>query len=299
MPYTWFRHESTAGDHPKMSRLRLELEDPLADAYVSRLWSWTQRFAPSGFIPTELLDVVEAQIGDPAPPVCARWARSKVDPDLRGVPIQFRSTLDPTSIRGRLGAMVKVGWLDPVEDGLEVHDWEEMQGKLVEKSKRDASAKRLKRKLAARERREPGARRIGADLAPKRDETRRDETDLMKADPGPAIVDPPDPATARFIEFLDWKAATRRDRGLPVDCSPPRRAPNDDWWAELDKHAWSYGWSAERVTKLYLAYLDDTSYRLNELPAAKLDPPYPITAFARDWIYFDTLVAMPPARGAR
>ncbi len=43
-----------------------------------------------------------------------------------------------------VGAMISTGWLDVIEDGLRVHDWEEHAGKLIEKAEKDRGRKQQK-----------------------------------------------------------------------------------------------------------------------------------------------------------
>ncbi len=122
------------------------LAEPEALAYVIRLWSWTQRYAPSGRFSAALADQLEQIM---------RWRGA------RGILI--------TSVR-------EVGLLEKIGDQFEVHDWYEMQGALVEKSTKDALLKRKRRRTnganSARAARVPKA-----ETAPARDETRRDVTD--------------------------------------------------------------------------------------------------------------------------
>ena len=62
MGYSWYRTDSAYHRHPKMLALKTELQQPLADAYVSRLWSWTQVYAPSGRFPASLIVALEAEL---------------------------------------------------------------------------------------------------------------------------------------------------------------------------------------------------------------------------------------------
>lgn len=143
MAYSWFRAESAAVDHPKVMELAvvLKVELALADGYLFRLWSWVQRYAPVGLFSARVVPQLEAYVG-----------RAGVIEAMRAV--------------GLLDARVGT---DSVE--FCVHDWDELQGDLVEKSKRDAKMKRLKR-------RGYGARRkgAGAETAPAQD--RQDQTDI-------------------------------------------------------------------------------------------------------------------------
>lgn len=115
MGYSWYRTDSAYHRHPKMLALKVELDEPLADAYVSRLWSWTQVYAPSGRFSAALIDGLESELG---------WTGSK----------------------GSLAAALeKTGWLERSGEAICVHDWPDFQGYLVKKSKKDADKKRKRR----------------------------------------------------------------------------------------------------------------------------------------------------------
>lgn len=121
MSFSWFRVEANLVDHPKVFALEAKLKDPNALAYVIRLFAWAHRFASDGRISNTLRDQVEAAL---------RW---------RGE-------------RGKLlRALVEVGLIDATRRTLDVHDWPEYQGKLVEKSSRDAENKRKRRAAAKAE----------------------------------------------------------------------------------------------------------------------------------------------------
>ncbi len=104
--------------HPKALALCAELDEPLADAYVTRLWSWAQRYAPDGRISARTSTQLESALG---------W---------RG------------SITVLVSALVKCGWLDEVSDALLVHDWADHQAYFAEKAKKDANKKRQRRRRA-------------------------------------------------------------------------------------------------------------------------------------------------------
>ena len=119
--YSWYRVDSAFARHPKTLRLKAELNEPLADAYLNRLWSWAQLYAPSGRFLSALAPQLEADMG---------W----------------------TGLSGSLAAALeKTGWLDRVGDEFEVHDWADFQGFHVKKSKKDADKKRKRReRMSAR-----------------------------------------------------------------------------------------------------------------------------------------------------
>lgn len=119
MSYSWYRTDSAYHRHPKMLALKAELKEPMADAYVSRLWSWTQVYAPSGTFSAALIDGLESELG---------W----------------------TGSRGSLAAALeKTGWLDREGSDVFVHDWPDLQGFHVKKARKDADKKRKRRHRAS------------------------------------------------------------------------------------------------------------------------------------------------------
>jgi hypothetical protein len=146
MAYSWFRVDSSIADHPKTGDLEVALNDPNAGWYVIRLFCWTQQYATTGLIKYARADQIEAAM---------RW-------------------------KGPRGALVEVllavGWLDDDSQGhFEVHDWDEIQGPLVEKSNNDAKAKKKKRE----DKKKGGAKTARAAHAPgaRPAPLRTDETD--------------------------------------------------------------------------------------------------------------------------
>jgi hypothetical protein len=136
MGYSWFRVDSAFVRHPKTLALKAELNNPIADAYITRLWAWTQVYAPSGRIPAALIAGLEAEL---------LW----------------------TGSAGSLAAALeKTGWLDRVGSDFEVHDWADLQGFHVKKAKKDADKKR-KRRARASARTDSGQNGDGAALSPR------------------------------------------------------------------------------------------------------------------------------------
>lgn len=155
----WFRVDNDVVDHPKVHALAALLQDPNAGWYLVRLWAWTMRYAARGQFADGSRTALETSCG---------W-------------------------RGQSGALVaaliEVGLLDEIEENgqaaLEVHDWWESQGKVVEKAKKDAARQKAARERRgtvrgqSRDRPRDEARtpaRTNALAARVRDETRRDET---------------------------------------------------------------------------------------------------------------------------
>lgn len=163
MGYSWYRTDSAYHRHPKMLALKAALNEPLADAYVSRLWSWTQVYASDGRFSADLVAALESELG---------WTGSS----------------------GSLAAALeKTGWLDRSGDVLAVHDWPEYQGYLVKKAKKDADKKR-KRRARESARTAPSVRADGAApsprTAPPTDVTdgRNERTDGTKKEPARSRV---------------------------------------------------------------------------------------------------------------
>lgn len=159
MGYSWYRVDGAAADHPKVMELAARLGDAeiaLADGYVMRLWSWAQRYAPDGAFSARVVPQLERYLGR----------------------------------EGVIRLMVDVGLVDADDDEFAVHDWEQMQGALVEKSSRDAKMKRVKRR-ANGARPAPTKTKPGAQPAPATDETdgrnvRDERTDETGVPDGPA-----------------------------------------------------------------------------------------------------------------
>lgn len=145
MAFSWFAVDNSVVDHPKVMRLAACLNEPLALAYVIRLWAWAQKYAPMGLIDADIAPELERAIG---------W-------------------------KGEPGALIdaaaKVGLLDRMAAGFLVHDWEEHQGALVQKSKRDAELKRKRRRSNGAKTARAG-RKNGAQTAPAQDTTGQDTT---------------------------------------------------------------------------------------------------------------------------
>jgi len=106
----WFKVYIAVPDHAKVVALMAALGEPLADAYVLRLWDYAARLAPSGRIEGKAAAFTLER--------AVRW----------------------TGASGALvEAMVDVGLLDREEEALTVHDWAKEQGAHVAKVERDRS----------------------------------------------------------------------------------------------------------------------------------------------------------------
>lgn len=247
MSYTWFRVDSSIAGHPKERELGVAMKDPNAIAYVLRLWCWTQLYAPSGCFPKARADQVEA--------FC----------DWRG------------ERGGLITALLNIGFIDAEQRNYLVHDWPELQGKLVERSARDAEAKKVKRAKEKAEREE--AARAGRARGAPTDETdgRTDEKPFRnllhpQADFGSGetavshikpVENPPDShppeahwgtLTERVVTML---VAERSLAGFDVDTR------TDDRQSDLDAlERWVWNWVRKyepdevAVEQLRQAFLD-------------------------------------------
>lgn len=132
MSLPWYRVRHDILDHPKLGDLQAILGDPLADAYYHRLLAFCAKYAARGRL-ADGARTARAQLA-----AGVRWTR---DPDLI------------------VDAMIRVGLIEEPSAGvLEIHDWWEEQGPIVEKAERDAERKRTLRKSDSPTRRAPGAR---------------------------------------------------------------------------------------------------------------------------------------------
>lgn len=245
MSYSWFRVDNRIDSHPKILAFEAAIGDPNGLAYVTRLHCWTHIYATSGTFSKQLESQVEAH---------CKW---------RGEPGKLVATF------------VKFGLIDASKRTLEVHDWEDFQVKLVEKSKRDADVKRTKRaaRRAADEEAARAGRAPGAQTAPRtviRDGTRRDETgrdDLSNEPPAVAIVDSSKPSTPKTGIETNWGKVADQ---LAISLSNRRRLsgnlrPDND--ADIAAvHGWALAWvlkyepeppALDQMHQAFNAYLED------------------------------------------
>ncbi len=250
MSYTWFRVDSSLVDHPKVAELEVKLQNPLAGWYVVRLWSWTQRYAPTGVITKARIAQAEA---------ACRW------PGRPGELIEV---------------LVEVGLLDVQKRDVEVHDWSENQGKLVEKSRRDSEAKREKRRKqkeeaerAARAGRAPGAPTDETDGRDGRTDEKLLETPVNQP---PADFGSGEPEASRFDvehwrddveQLVAWMVCTR-------DLSARFKPSTDDEVARTRE--WAVSWflkyepdqrAVDRMHRAFEAFLESPWARAPERDA--------------------------------
>lgn len=114
----WIESNQELGRHPKMKKLArlLSISWPEAVGYLHYLWWWALDFAQDG-------DLTKYEAGDIADAVL--WQG------------------DPTEL---VNALIESGFLDVRDDGsLEIHDWFDYAGLLLEKRRKDAERKRKSR----------------------------------------------------------------------------------------------------------------------------------------------------------
>lgn len=116
MAIGWIRLDVHMPEHRKSRRLAKLLDDRSAWRYVVTLWVWAAKHAEDGVLPAEDVDIIAEECG---------WT---------GEPSEF------------IDALVSAGWIDRDGELLVVHDWDEFQGTLVERRRRDRQRKRLERK---------------------------------------------------------------------------------------------------------------------------------------------------------
>ncbi len=262
MAYSWFRVDSSIGNHPKTGDLEVALGDPNALAYVIRLFCWAQQYATSGRIKYSRADQIESAM---------HWKGE----------------------RGKLiEALLQVGWLDDDSEGHFVaHDWDEKQAALIEKSERDA--KRLKktrtprragdarptRDESATDARAPRVRTDGED---ERTYGRTNERTEKEEAPPPAdqgkVVPLPKQPDDPFATAEGFWASTQEHRlevGLPVE-KPPHPSKLSAWWSEALGELTG---EAKPLAAAYLRFLKDPYWR-------KASPPCPFQGFMSQWRNF-------------
>jgi len=112
----WIQIHQTLKDHKKLLEAAdlLDIEPPHMMGLLISLWLWAIDNAPDG------------NLGDISPRIIARAAQWNGDPDIF------------------LSALKTAKWLDENEDSLDIHDWYDYTGKLIEQriAERERSRKR-------------------------------------------------------------------------------------------------------------------------------------------------------------
>lgn len=216
---SWIRLEDNYSVHRKTAKFARLMGNPLAEAYLTRLWTWASACQPDG----NLAGMDDADLADSV--------RFPGDPAILG------------------DALRQSGFLDP--NGM-IHDWDHYQGAVVDKRNRDrarAAEERAKRKIdptvqaesrdgsatVARPSRDDRATVAGPSRPTVRDGTVRDETKneerLSSADDAPAQVSllpepPPPPAPVDPMEAkIDLVLAHwQRTHGPNIDVSGETQA---------------------------------------------------------------------------
>lgn len=185
----WMKVWGSVIDHHKTVELAEELHVQVATSigYLVMAWWWTKQNYPDGRV------------------------RSPIAPLLIEKACQWRGK------KGRLvEAMIKVRFLDLAPDGLDIHDWGEHQGKVVEQAERDrigALERREKRKQELEFSRRPTVGRLSGDRRPQEEDGEEDR-DLdqvtLEEDRSPVAVEtapspPPEISTDPQLNTL-WQA---------------------------------------------------------------------------------------------
>ncbi|GAT33278.1 hypothetical protein TSACC_21691 [Terrimicrobium sacchariphilum] len=111
----WIESHQQLARHPKTVRLaaKLRINKAQAIGHLHLLWWWTLDYAPGGDLSVFTSHEISA---------AAEWQR------------------DPN---GFLVALKEAGWID---DDMQIHDWHDYAGKLVDERERDKARKRASRK---------------------------------------------------------------------------------------------------------------------------------------------------------
>jgi hypothetical protein len=128
----WLKVSVDLADHKKSLHLAALLNEPLAFAYLIRLWSWCGK----GNAMDGIIRGMSAE--------CPRNVRGM----SADVPwnVLVESAVAWRGDSGQLAdALVTAGWLDPIEGGVKVHDWDEHAGAFIQKAEKERARKRAKR----------------------------------------------------------------------------------------------------------------------------------------------------------
>lgn len=177
MSAKWMRVETDFVDHPKTFRLAALLNEPLAEAYILRAWTFLSRFCPTGHVRDTDGTALEA---------ACRW---------RGQPGAL------------LEALVKTEWLEVSPGGgWEAHDWGEHQGKVAQRAAKERERKRAYRERKAAEASAsvpPVSRGTSAGRPAQRDVTGRDVTGRDVEKSAALFETPPAPTKPRRMQLPD------------------------------------------------------------------------------------------------
>ena len=182
----WLQVHQTLKDHRKLfdAADQLEVEPPHMMGLLVSFWLWALDNAPTG----SLVDITPRMISR-----AAQWD---------GDPEKLAKTL------------IRAGWIDEKEDGtLEIHDWYEYAGKLIDQ--REAEKQRSRRRRAAAAADRSRARRVqgrtarcdpGRESGTARDFRRRGHRPLLRPDRGDAVRPGSARRESRLRDFLRFPA---------------------------------------------------------------------------------------------
>lgn len=260
MGLPWIELHTSLPRHSKSIRLALLLQDERAWAYVAQLWLWCADSCQSGQITgTVATQVVECAAG---------W---------KGEP-------------GKLAAaMLEVGFLDQLENGLEAHGWPERAKAHIAKLERDAdrqrkryeriSAKFKESKKTSRGETAENARRNNGEGAENdrisrgfSEASRRDSHRNSNPNPNPNPSSskkekpPPDPFLDPSGAFFDWFQSRRESAGFVREKPPPISTLSSSYSeAMLELNG-----DEERLKQAAYAFGDDPFWQAKNLPFAGL-----------------------------
>lgn len=165
----------TLRNHPKLKRLarRLDIAEVVAIGHLHLFWWWGLDYASGGSLAGK--DALDIALG-------SGWER------------------DETTF---LDALIECGFIDAVDGGMVIHDWEEYGGKYQDKRDRDADRKRKERADRRTNQDNPPASngrpteiRVTARIEEKRrEEKKREEV---------KHTTPPKPPKGEPVEFVDF-----------------------------------------------------------------------------------------------
>lgn len=179
----WIEAHQELADHPKIRKLSrlLRIDDENAPiGILLRLWWWAMDYAPDG-----LLDKYDAEE--------LAWAvRWKGDPDLL------------------LEALIGAGWIDNSPEGLQIHDWYQYAGRLMDQREAKREKDRI-RQQRLRDRKKEKSETCHTDVT--RDVTQPSRTYSTQPNPTeqnstkqteerPAAADPDRSAPCPFEEIV-------------------------------------------------------------------------------------------------
>lgn len=159
MSFPWFKVWVGIGTHPKVIALQEAIGCPTAGWYLVRLWEWASQNQRDGFIAGPFAQrVAELACG---------W----------------------TGKRGRLAAaLLETGWLDPLKNGLLIHDWDAHNGKVLESATKDREYQKNKRAERKRELENNSRPTVGIPSPEKSSLDREGDKDLERDPPTAALV---------------------------------------------------------------------------------------------------------------